>query len=134
MRISDWSSDVCSSDLHIVSLKPAGQRVTVRLGGEVIAETDRAVLCEETGHDPVYYIPMTDTRAALLRPSSTRSHCPLKGDASYWSVSAGGKDARNAAWSYDLPYDEAAGLRGQDRKSKRLNSSHHCASRMPTPA
>src|SRR3546814_12842545 len=88
---------------HIVSLKPAGQRVTVRLGGEVIAETDRAVLCEETGHDPVYYIPMTDPRAALLRPSSTRSHCPFTGDASYWSVSAGGKDARDAAWAHAPP-------------------------------
>lgn len=97
---------------HVVGFRPAGVRVTVRLGGEVIAESDRAVLCEESGRSPVHYIPMTDTRADLFRPTATRSHCPFKGDASYWSVSAGGKDARDAAWSYDLPYDEAAPIRG----------------------
>ena len=59
-------------------------------GGEVIAETDKAVLCEETGHGPVYYLPMTDTRAHLFRPTATNSYCPFKGEASYWSVSAGG--------------------------------------------
>ena len=75
---------------HVVAFRPAGKRVTVRLGGEVIAESDRAVLCEETGHGAVYYIPMADTRANLFRPTATRSYCPFKGEASYWSVSAGG--------------------------------------------
>ena len=97
---------------HVVAFRPAGKRVTVRLGGEVIAESDRAVLCEETGHGAVYYIPMADTRANLFRPTATRSYCPFKGEASYWSVSAGGADARDAAWSYDLPYDEAEPIRG----------------------
>lgn len=97
---------------HVVAIRPAGRRVTVRLGGEVIAESDRALLVEETGHGPVHYIPMTDARAHLFRPTDTRTHCPFKGDASYWSVSAGGKEARDAAWSYDLPYDEAAALQG----------------------
>src|SRR3546814_19184279 len=96
---------------HIVSLQPAGQRVTVRLGGEVIAETDRAVLCEENGHDPVYSIPMTATRAALLRPSSTRSPWPFKGAAHSCSVSAYGMDARAGACHCDLTIQQAAGLR-----------------------
>lgn len=97
---------------HVVAISPAGRRVTVRLGGEVIAESDRALLVEETGHDPVHYLPMSDIRANLFRPTATRTHCPFKGDASYWSVTAGGKDARDAAWSYDLPFDEAAALQG----------------------
>ena len=46
---------------HVVALRPADKRVTVKLGGEVIAESNRAVLCEQSGHDPVYYVPMTDT-------------------------------------------------------------------------
>ncbi len=97
---------------HVVAFRPAGKRVTVRFGGQVIAETDKAVLCEETGHGPVYYVPMTDTRAHLFRPTATRSYCPFKGEASYWSVSAGGTDGRDVAWSYDLPYDEAVAIRG----------------------
>ena len=97
---------------HVVAFRPAGKRVTVTLGGEVIAERDRALLCEETGHDPVYYLPMTDTRASLFRPTDTRSYCPFKGNASYWSVTAGGASKRNVAWSYDQPYDEALPIRG----------------------
>jgi len=97
---------------HVVAFRPAGKRVTVRLGGEVIAESDKAVLCEETGHGPVHYLPMTDTRANLFRPTATRSYCPFKGEASYWSISAGGVDGTDVAWSYDLPYDEAMPIRG----------------------
>ena len=97
---------------HVVAFRPAGRRVTVRLGGEVIAESDRALLCEETGHGPVYYVPMTDTRAHLFRPTATHSYCPFKGEASYWSVSAGGVDGHDVAWSYDLPFDEAMPIRG----------------------
>lgn len=97
---------------HVVAFRPAGRRVIVRIGGEVIAESDKAVLCEETGHGPVYYLPMTDTRAHLFRPTATSTHCPFKGDASYWSVTAGGVDGRDVAWSYDLPYDEATAIRG----------------------
>jgi uncharacterized protein (DUF427 family) len=97
---------------HVVAFRPADKRVTVKLGGEVIAESNRAVLCEQSGHDPVYYVPMTDTRASLFRPTDTRSYCPFKGNASYWSVTAGGVTGRDVAWSYDLPYDEALPIRG----------------------
>ena len=96
---------------HVVAFRPAGKRVTVRLGGEVIAESDRAVLCEGTGHGAVYYIPMADTRANLFRPTAPRSYCPFKGEASYWSLTAGGRTAENAVWSYETPYDECLGLR-----------------------
>ena len=97
---------------HVVAFRPAGKRVTVRLGGEVIAESDKAVLCEDAGHGPVHYLPMSDTRANLFRPTATRSYCPFKGEASYWSISAGGVDGTDVAWSYDLPYDEAMPIRG----------------------
>ncbi|NQW10276.1 MAG: DUF427 domain-containing protein [Alphaproteobacteria bacterium] len=97
---------------HAMSFAPSGQHIVVKLGGEIIAETDRALLCEESGHGPVHYIPMTDTRADLFRPTATHTHCPFKGDASYWSITAGGKEARDAAWSYDLPFDEAVTIKG----------------------
>lgn len=97
---------------YAMTFAPFGKHIVVKLGGEIIAETDRAQLCEESGHGPVHYIPMTDTRADLFRPTDTRTHCPFKGDASYWSITAGGKDARDAAWSYDLPFDEASAIQG----------------------
>ncbi|WPZ36973.1 DUF427 domain-containing protein [Thalassobaculum sp. OXR-137] len=95
---------------HRVHLTPAAKRVVVNLGGETVADSLAAILCEETGHDPVYYVPMVDTRADAFTPTARSSYCPYKGKASYWSIAAGGTKAENAAWSYDLPYDECAAL------------------------
>lgn len=95
---------------HQVRLTPADKRVRVSLGGETVADTTAALLCHETGHDPIYYVPMVDTRADAFTPTSRSTYCPYKGTASYWSIDAGGTKAENAAWSYDLPYDECATL------------------------
>lgn len=95
---------------HKVVLTPADRRILVILGGETLADSTDALLCEETGHAPVYYLPMWDTRADAFSPTSRSTYCPYKGKASYWTVRAGGETADNAAWSYDLPYDECAAL------------------------
>ena len=95
---------------HQVRLIPADKRVLVILGGETVADSTAAILCEETGHDPIYYVPMVDTRADAFTPTARSTYCPYKGTASYWSISVGGTKAENAAWSYDLPYDECAAL------------------------
>ncbi|MDF1790838.1 MAG: DUF427 domain-containing protein [Thalassobaculaceae bacterium] len=95
---------------HRVALKPAGRRVLVTLGGETVADSTQAILCEESNHGPVYYVPMVDTRVDAFTPTARSTYCPYKGTASYWSISAGGTKAENAAWSYDLPYDECAAL------------------------
>ena len=95
---------------HKVRLIPADKRVLVTLGGETVADSAAALLCEETGHDPVYYVPMVDIRADAFTPTSRSTYCPYKGKASYWSITAGEIRAENAAWSYDLPYDECSAL------------------------
>lgn len=95
---------------HQVRLSPAQTRIVVILGGETVADSTAAILCEETGHAPVYYVPMVDTRADAFTPTAGSTYCPYKGRASYWSIGAGGTRAENAAWSYDLPYDECAAL------------------------
>src|SRR3546814_4777249 len=82
MRISDWSSDVCSSDLEIA---PTEKRVRVQFAGETVADSTRALLLLEQGHTPVYYFPRDDVRTKLLTPSGRSTHCPFKGDARYWS-------------------------------------------------
>ena len=47
----------------------------------------------EKGHLPVYYFPRADVAEACLAPTDHHTHCPHKGDASYWTVSAEVVDA-----------------------------------------
>ena len=97
---------------HRVDLSQPKERVRVTFHGEVIADSVRPIKVEETNHDPVYYLPQADVRMDRLVRSNHSSHCPFKGDASYWTISVNDWAAQNAVWSYQQPFDEAAGLRG----------------------
>ena len=101
---------------HRVDLVPETRRVRVTFAGIVIADTTRAVRCEETGHEPVHYLPEKDVRLDLLRPTGHKTSCPFKGDCSYWTIEvpggAGDRKAENAVWGYRAPFDEASGLTG----------------------
>lgn len=90
-------------------LEATDMRIRVTLGGEVVAETTRALRVLETHHAPTYYIPLDDIRAEL-QPAPGRSFCEWKGYASYWNVRAGGHSARGAAWSYGAPTPNFAAL------------------------
>jgi uncharacterized protein (DUF427 family) len=94
-----------------VDFIPSPRRVRVEFGGEIIADSTRVMMARETGHTPVYYFPMADVRTDLMAPTDHGTHCPYKGDASYWTIKAGGKDAENAMWSYRDPYDESAAMK-----------------------
>lgn len=91
-------------------LEPAGRRIRVVLGGETIADTDRALRVLETHHAPTYYLPPDAVRADL-RAAAGRSLCEWKGMAAYWDVAAGGVTAPRAAWSYARPTPAFAALR-----------------------
>ncbi len=82
------------------------------LGGQVIADSKRVMLLLEAGHLPVYYFPPEDVRMDLLVPTDKHTHCPYKGDATYWSVQIGEHVSRNAAWAYQQPIPEAVGIKG----------------------
>ena len=97
---------------HRVDLLPESRRVRVTFAGSVIADTANALRCEETGHEPVHYIPEKDVRMELLHPTGHKTYCPFKGDCSYWTIAASAKQAENAVWGYRAPYDEATGLAG----------------------
>ncbi|MYU21097.1 DUF427 domain-containing protein [Streptomyces sp. SID8352] len=95
------------SEGHRITVGPSGRHVRVVRGGRVLAESDGALLLRETGCPDRYYIPAGDVRLDLLTPSGTHTHCPFKGDASYWSL----PDAPDLAWAYPEPKPEVAAIR-----------------------
>jgi uncharacterized protein (DUF427 family) len=88
---------------HLLYFEPTPKRVRVEFGGETVADTTGAHLLFETGILPVYYIPEADVRMDLLTRTGHSTHCPVKGDAAYWTISAGGRTAENAVWGYPDP-------------------------------
>ncbi|GGG83012.1 DUF427 domain-containing protein [Paenibacillus radicis (ex Gao et al. 2016)] len=95
-----------------VLIQPTPRKIRVRFGGETVAESVKALIVHERGHLPVYYFPREDVRFDLLESTDHSTHCPLKGDASYWTIQAGGRISENAAWSYPEAIPESKGLEG----------------------
>lgn len=95
--------DVVRSDRHVV----------VRVGGHVVADSDRPTLLFETGLPPRFYLPEDDVGMDLLERSRTETECPYKGTTSrYYHVVAGGERLEDAAWVYDDPHAEVTGIGG----------------------
>jgi len=98
---------------HRITAKPAAARVQVTFNGEVIADSREAIELHEphVGHvvsPVVYYIPRKDVKMDRLERTSHTTHCPFKGDASYFSLKNG---PENAVWSYERPYDELLAIK-----------------------
>jgi len=91
---------------HRIETKLAGLRVRVTFNGEVIADSRDAIRLDETKYASVYYVPRKDVKMERLTRTTHSTHCPFKGVASYYTLSAGGRTAANAVWSYEEPYDE----------------------------
>ena len=89
---------------HPITITPNPKRVRVLAGGVVIADTARALTLKEANYPAVQYIPREDTDMTQLSRSERTTHCPYKGDANYFSVTASGKALDNAVWSYETPF------------------------------
>ena len=94
---------------HIV-FEPSPRWVRVLFNGEFVADSKQVMLLHEQGHLPVYYFPRGDVRMDLLTPTDHTTHCPYKGDASYWSVTVGEETVENALWGYPDPLPDAPDL------------------------
>ncbi|MEV7793611.1 DUF427 domain-containing protein [Streptomyces sp. NPDC087512] len=92
---------------HRITVEPSDRHVRVVRDGQVLAESDGALVLRETGCPDRYYIPPGDVRLDLLAPSGTHTHCPFKGDASYWSL----PDAKDLVWAYPDPKPEVAQIK-----------------------
>jgi uncharacterized protein (DUF427 family) len=89
---------------HRITTRPSTRHVRVERDGLLLAESDRAVELDETGLPTRYYLPREDVRTDLLTPSETTSHCPFKGDATYYSATS----AEDAFWVYEVPSEQDA--------------------------
>ncbi len=92
----------------------AGQRISVLVGETVIADSVDVVVVHEQGHRPVLYFPRGDVAMNLATPMEQTSHCPRKGDASYFEFAgakSAGSEGAAVAWSYEDPIPPAAMLK-----------------------
>ena len=98
---------------HPITVEPTGKHVTVRINGEVVAETDNALTLQESTYPAVQYIPLGDVVQTVLTSSDTTSYCPFKGDASYYTVTTtAGETVEDAIWTYEQPYPAVADIAG----------------------
>jgi uncharacterized protein (DUF427 family) len=87
-------------------------RVEVRVDGLVIADSTRAMVLRAPGTPDVQYVPRDDVDMTRLIRSEHTTHCPYKGDASYWSIRTGRRVVDDAVWSYEVPYPDMAAIAG----------------------
>jgi len=93
---------------HPITITPATETVRVAVAGAIIAQSAHALILEEKGYPPVYYIPREDADMSQLVRTTHYSYCPYKGDCSYFSVPAGGSKSEYAVWTYENPYEAVA--------------------------
>ena len=96
---------------HPITITPNPARVVVTVAGRAVADTRRALTLQEASYPPVQYIPRQDVDMALLERTTHGTYCPYKGDASYFSIPAGGARAANAVWSYEAPFAAVAAIK-----------------------
>ena len=96
---------------HPITVTPTEGRVVVKVAGKVVADTRAALTLQESTYPAVQYIPLADVDTSLLEPTATQSYCPYKGDASYYSIPAGGDRSVDAIWEYKEPREAVAQIK-----------------------
>ncbi|MFK3795247.1 MULTISPECIES: DUF427 domain-containing protein [unclassified Pseudomonas] len=97
---------------HPISITPAKGRVTVQFKGVRVAQSDKALELKEANYPPVIYVPRSDISMEHYQSTDHRTHCPYKGDASYFSLVANGESAENAVWTYEEAYPSVKAIEG----------------------
>lgn len=97
---------------HRVDVFESSRPVTVRAGDHEVARSRRAKLLFETSLPVRVYVPRSDVVPGVLAASDTRTQCPYKGQASYYSLEVDRRRIEDAAWTYDTPLPEALKVAG----------------------
>ncbi|MDX3926793.1 MAG: DUF427 domain-containing protein [Shinella sp.] len=96
---------------HPITVEPKKAHVVVTVAGRRIADSRDALELREASYPPVLYIPRADVDMASLEPSEHTTHCPYKGDCSYYSIPSAGERGKNAVWSYEEPHEAVDRIR-----------------------
>ena len=94
-----------------ITITKADGTWSVRAGGAVLGETSEALELVEGDLAPVIYFPRADIAMAFLDRTEKSTHCPHKGDASYFSVVTKSTTLENVAWSYEEPHDQVSRIK-----------------------
>ena len=97
---------------HLITITRNPRRVRVTAGDLVIAESAKALTLKEARYPAVQYLPREDANMALLERTDRTTHCPYKGDASYYSIKVDGKTLDNAIWTYETPFPAMTEISG----------------------
>lgn len=97
---------------HPIAITSNPKRIRVSVGGTVIADTTHALTLKEAKYPAVQYVPREDARMDLLKRTDRVTHCPYKGDATYFSIVADGKVLENSIWTYETPFPAMAEISG----------------------
>lgn len=73
---------------------------------KTIAETKETVIIENN-----HYFPLDAIKKEFFKPSDTHTHCPWKGEASYFTIEVDGKQNKDAAWYYPSPKPAAVAIK-----------------------
>lgn len=95
-----------------IKIREAGGVWSVRAGGAILGETKNALELSEGSYDPVIYFPREDIAMAFLEGSEKSTHCPHKGDASYYSIVTKSTVLEDRVWSYEDPLPGMEAIKG----------------------
>jgi uncharacterized protein (DUF427 family) len=96
---------------HPITIERNAHRVIVSVAGRVVADTRDALTLREASYSAVQYVPRKDVDMTLLERTDRVTYCPYKGDASYYSIPAGGDRSLNAVWTYETPFEAMAQIK-----------------------
>ena len=95
-----------------IEVADLSETLEVLFNGVTVARSNHAKVLFEGSLPARYYVPAADVRLELLRPTTTKTHCPWKGEANYFSIEVDGKKAEDAVWSYRSPIPEMTKIAG----------------------
>jgi uncharacterized protein (DUF427 family) len=91
---------------HRVQEQRLDRRVQVEVNGQLVADSTDVIMVQEDENPVRYYFPRRDVKMGLLERSDTKTECPFKGEARYFTLQAGGEQHHDVVWSYEDPYEE----------------------------
>jgi len=97
---------------HPITVVRGASPLVVKIAGRQIGESLEPLILHEARYPAVPYIPRGDLDMSLFTRTATTTHCPYKGDATYFSITVAGKTYPDAAWSYETPYPAVEGIAG----------------------